>query len=312
MLKKIIKVTRLRTRLLVLAILFSQPLFTSSASSQHVLAYDASSMTTKVEVILGLYDKNTQSYKNVFINSFNDLNGWSSFKENLDFLSPVTDQTILPDISQQSYIIVNEYDNRMSPTRETVFSPGVIKIKFYDVYFTERFNKSRDFFIDLLEMQMRDASFKNETMPNVPVTKDGIIIRFTISDILDNPTWEIKRGTDMKKIMDFADQELLDWVELPVSNPHSIGRIEDYTSLGKDSFVIYLNTKLSEATDVEESGGTVDATKLPFRIYADDEGAMALKKYSYGRQLIDDHNYYEYFLQYFTELAKVEQANSGQ
>ncbi len=259
--------------------------------------YRASNMTVKMEVFLGAYDPETQKHILSPAIKFDGFGSWFEFSAKIDELASAPLTADLGDITRENFIMIKEFDDEGLLTRETVFTPGLIQTNVFEVSFYENLYKANAFFLDLIEMQMALASFGEYVDHTIKPKEKGVVIQFPISNILPNPIWKVKSSVHITQLMSHVDFEANRYRELFYKSERAIQRIESYTKKTQDVFLIHIN---------------VDDEDIPYKVYVDDNGTLALKRTSFKRLIIDSANYYSFFLDYFQNALITQQAEEAQ
>ena len=285
-----------RLALLSLIILFSTTVSTAQANNPQQKeapeksVYRASNMTYSMKMIMGRYNHETGKHiMSPALDLDEFLKKWVEFSTKIDELPALGHNAEISSFEEDDFIIIKEYDNEGLETRETVFTPGLIQLKIYEIEFEERLDKPKDFFLDLLEMQMSLASFETPSDPSLDTKQEGIVVQFPISNILPNPVWKLRDSNMVGKLMGHLDEEAFDYYEVPYRTRDQITRIESYTLKPKDIFIVHINT---------------DDETLPYKVYIDEHGALTLSRSSYTRAIRDKHGYFEFFSQFMDAKIK--------
>ena len=268
--------------------------------------YRASNMTQEIEVIMGVYDDSTGKHEILPKMKLDDYKSWFEFSVKMDEMPTAAAEAPIVDFSQDSFIMIREKDAEGLVTRETMFTPGLIQLNVYEIAFLENLRSAEEFFFDLLEMQMDQASYGGYLHDDVDVMQQGVVIEYPISNILPNPVWPLKKPDSILKFMNHIDPQKTEFYEVFYADADGMERIESYTKKAQDIFIAHIN--FGEDDPMGEN--------MPYKVYADDDGTLILKRSSFKRAILDKQDYYGFFFDYFMKLAslKAEEAalqNSG-
>lgn|GEM_PF-3089910 len=269
----------------------------AQAWAQKKEVYRASNMTVKMEVFLGAYDPDTQEHILSPAINFDSFGSWFEFSAKIDELPSAPLTAEIGDFSKENFIMIKEYDNEGLLTRETVFTPGLIQTNVFEVSFYENLRQANAFFLDVIEMQMSLASFGEHIDYTINPKEKGVVIQFPISNILPNPIWKVKSSVYITEIMSRIDFETNDYQELFYKGTAAIDRIETYTKKQQDIFHVHIN---------------VDDENIPYKLYVDDNGTLALKRTSFKRLILDKSNYYSFFLDFFQKALIQQEEEKAQ
>jgi hypothetical protein len=262
----------------------------AQAWAQKKEVYRASNMTVKIDVFLGKIDPATGKHVISPAINFGSYGSWFKFSAKIDDMESAPLDADLGDFSSENFIMIKEYDSEGLVTRETVFTPGLIQTDIFEVSFFERLNTADAFFLDMIEMQMNLASFGEYVDHDIKVKSDGIVIQYPISNILPNPIWKLKDSIYINKLMTHLDFNTQHYYEVFYKDETSIARVESYTKKNKDIFHIHINVK---------------DTDIPYKVFVDSNGALAMKRTSFKRIILDKMDYYAFFSGFFEkELLK--------
>tara|TARA_R110002126_G_scaffold13118_1_gene56096 strand:- start:344078 stop:344968 length:891 start_codon:yes stop_codon:yes gene_type:complete len=269
----------------------------TQAWAQKKEVYRASNMTVKIDVILGTYDATTGKHVISPPINFGSYRSWFDFSVKVDDMASAPVNAELGDFSTEDFVMVKEYDSEGLITRETVFTPGLIQTNIFEVSFFERLNQADYFFLDMVEMQMNLASFGEYIDYEIKPKKSGIVIQYPISNILPNPVWQLKDSVYVEKMMSHLDFNTQNYYEVFYKDADSIKRVESYTKKEKDVFHIHIN---------------VEDEAIPYKVYVDDGGALALKRTSFKRIILDKMDYYTFFSDFFNKQLLKQEAQASE
>ena len=266
------------------------------------IIYRAANMTQEIEVLIGIYSSTSREHKMLLTLKLEDFKSWFEFSGKIDDMPSAAATDAITDFTADDFIIIREKDAEGLVTRETMFTPGLIQLSVYEISFFENLGRAKEFYYDMLEMQMEQASFGDYINHGLDKRQLGVVVEFPISNILPNPIWLIKKPESIVKFMEHIDQEKKGFYEVFYDGKAGMERIESYTKKAKDIFTAYVNIDPDDPMH----------EKIPYKIYIDDDGTLMLKRTSFKRAIPDKNGYFTFFFDYFTKMAEAQMAEKAQ
>jgi hypothetical protein len=258
----------------------------AAANSKSI--YPASLISQKITMMVGTYNLETKQHDLSTAIPIDDINSWRKFADNIKDIPPLKENVEIANFAEQSFILIKELDKDGFVTGETIFSPGLIQQEVIELSFKLRTKESRSFFLDLLGMQMKLASYEEPVNQDIKYTDPGIVMRFPISNILRTPIWRVSDTEEMITLADNFDINGPQYFDITYVYKASIDTIDAYLEGEQDIFQIYIN---------------LDDPTMPYKVCVDSRGIFAISRSSYTRMMPDTHDYYRFFLDYFNQLT---------
>jgi hypothetical protein len=251
--------------------------------------YPASLISQRITMMAGIYNPETKKHELSTIIPIDDIGSWRKFADNIKDIPPLKENVEVESFTEQNFILIKELDKDGFVTGETIFSPGLIQQKVIELSFKLRTKESRSFFLDLLGMQMKLASYESPVNQDIKYTDPGIVIRFPISNILSAPIWRVRDTDEMITLADNFDVSGPNYYDITYVYKASIDTIDSYLEGEQGIFQVYLN---------------LDDPSMPYKVCIDTQGIFAISRSSYTRMMPDTHDYYRFFSDYFAQLSE--------